>query len=547
MFVAPGTEVYEGMIVGENARSEDMDVNICKEKKLTNMRQSTSDELERLVPARISPWSRRWSSAARTSASRSPPASSGMRKVELDAKIRERTRGRAAKAHAELTAMTRYLMVTVDGADNLVPTLGLAARLSALGHDVRLLGHPSIHDRCGSHGWRPIPFTKAAPYDSTWPVDPAEEMARLGEAIFFDTGIGLDTLAELEREPADVLIVDCLAWGAGAAGEVAGVPTAMLFHTAPSLFRAGPLVEVIAPMLPMLHRMRAELGASPVESLAEAHDACALALAVLPAELDMPASLPAQYRYVGPILDGPALGEFEPTPARTADPMVVVSFSTSFQDQRFMLQRVIDELSGLPVQVVVTTGHAVDPAELIPADNTVLARFLQHDELLPRATAMVTQCGLDATLHCLAHAVPMVCVPMSHDQQFNAAMVVKLGAGIAVDLGRPGHVQPVRGAGPVRHPYAVLRGRLRSAHRRLPGRGCRGRGAGGVGAHVLVAARSTRLLRDDVPQRPVSARSGADTDGSGLTGVLGRANRCGMTSLSLACRPAGGLTRVAAG
>jgi GTP-binding protein len=53
LFVAPTTEVYEGMVVGENARADDMDVNITKEKKLTNMRSSTSDELERLVPARL--------------------------------------------------------------------------------------------------------------------------------------------------------------------------------------------------------------------------------------------------------------------------------------------------------------------------------------------------------------------------------------------------------------------------------------------------------------------------------------------------------------
>jgi GTP-binding protein len=52
MFTEPGDAVYEGMIVGENARGEDLDVNICKEKKLTNMRSSTADELERLVPPR---------------------------------------------------------------------------------------------------------------------------------------------------------------------------------------------------------------------------------------------------------------------------------------------------------------------------------------------------------------------------------------------------------------------------------------------------------------------------------------------------------------
>jgi GTP-binding protein len=53
IFVSPGTEVYEGMIVGENAREADLDVNIVKEKKLTNMRASTADEAIRLVPPRI--------------------------------------------------------------------------------------------------------------------------------------------------------------------------------------------------------------------------------------------------------------------------------------------------------------------------------------------------------------------------------------------------------------------------------------------------------------------------------------------------------------
>jgi GTP-binding protein len=53
IFISPGTEVYEGMIVGENARNSDLDVNIVKEKKLTNMRASTSDEAIRLVPPKI--------------------------------------------------------------------------------------------------------------------------------------------------------------------------------------------------------------------------------------------------------------------------------------------------------------------------------------------------------------------------------------------------------------------------------------------------------------------------------------------------------------
>ncbi len=53
LFIAPGDEVYEGMVVGENARTNDLDVNITKEKKLTNMRASGSDDTIRLVPPRV--------------------------------------------------------------------------------------------------------------------------------------------------------------------------------------------------------------------------------------------------------------------------------------------------------------------------------------------------------------------------------------------------------------------------------------------------------------------------------------------------------------
>jgi len=52
IFVEPGAEVYEGMVIGENGRSEDMDVNAVREKKLTNMRSSGTDEAERLIPAK---------------------------------------------------------------------------------------------------------------------------------------------------------------------------------------------------------------------------------------------------------------------------------------------------------------------------------------------------------------------------------------------------------------------------------------------------------------------------------------------------------------
>ncbi len=77
LFVGPGVDVYEGMIVGENARAEDLDVNATKEKKLTNMRSSTAEELVRLIPPRPLSLDQAWSTSARTSASRSRRSTCG--------------------------------------------------------------------------------------------------------------------------------------------------------------------------------------------------------------------------------------------------------------------------------------------------------------------------------------------------------------------------------------------------------------------------------------------------------------------------------------
>ena len=88
MFVGPGVEVYEGMIVGENSRAEDMNVNPTKEKKLTNMRSSTSEELVRLIPARELSLEQALEFLREDEAVEVTPRSIRLRKVILDASAR---------------------------------------------------------------------------------------------------------------------------------------------------------------------------------------------------------------------------------------------------------------------------------------------------------------------------------------------------------------------------------------------------------------------------------------------------------------------------
>jgi GTP-binding protein len=97
LFVQPTTEVYEGMVVGENSRNDDMDVNITKEKKFTNVRQSNAEELERLVPPRNLSLEQALEFCAEDECVEVTPSSVRIRKTVLDAKERGRTRGRISR------------------------------------------------------------------------------------------------------------------------------------------------------------------------------------------------------------------------------------------------------------------------------------------------------------------------------------------------------------------------------------------------------------------------------------------------------------------
>jgi len=94
MFVGPGTEVYEGMIVGENSRQDDMDVNPTKEKKLTNMRSSTGDELVRLIPHRQLSLEQALEFCREDECVEVTPATVRIRKVSLSAADRAKSRSR---------------------------------------------------------------------------------------------------------------------------------------------------------------------------------------------------------------------------------------------------------------------------------------------------------------------------------------------------------------------------------------------------------------------------------------------------------------------
>jgi UDP:flavonoid glycosyltransferase YjiC (YdhE family) len=328
--------------------------------------------------------------------------------------------------------MARHLIVTWDGAGNLVPTLGIARQLVADGHDVRMLGHDTIADRCGDVGARFVPLTQPEGWDAMDDPDDFEaEVKLLIEGLCFSSLIADDLSRELERECADVVLVDCMLFTAINVALASGIPTATLFHAPYSIFRGGPLVEMFSPGIAISNAQRAELGLGPIDQLGDIHDECALAIVALPKEFEPEIPDAANVLRIRPVLDAPPL-------VRSADavdvqdgatPLVLVSLSTSEQGQADLLQRCVDAVAQLPVRAIVTTGPSIDPSSVTPGANTQVVRYAPHADILPSTSLVITHAGLGTTMAALGRGVPLLCVPMGRDQFFNAEQAQALGAG----------------------------------------------------------------------------------------------------------------------
>ena len=101
IFVQVGDEVYEGMVIGENSRPEDMDVNACREKKLTNIRSATADELERLIPPKLLNMEQALEFCREDECIEVTPTTVRVRKVVLDQNERARLTSKAKKANLD--------------------------------------------------------------------------------------------------------------------------------------------------------------------------------------------------------------------------------------------------------------------------------------------------------------------------------------------------------------------------------------------------------------------------------------------------------------
>ena len=343
--------------------------------------------------------------------------------------------------------MNDFLFVTWDGGGNVPPVAGIAAELAARGHAVRFIGHEGNRRQLPGTDFRA--YTRARPFAS---VDKNSILDHIN--MFGDRGMGADVLAELDRQPADLVVIDCMAFGAIHAVEQAGIPYALVEHLYDEYFVAkwlkGPIgLGVRAKRL------------APRRGL----DGAVLRLVASAPELDPAArrTQPPNLVHTGAVVTG--------VPATPSEPTVLVSLSTyNFPGQVQALQRVIDATADLDARVVVTTGPAVDGSALRPAGNTEIHSWLPHAELMPETSLVVGHGGHATTMAALAHDIPLLVLPMHPllDQPMVGRSVEEAGAGrMLKKTTAPARLRPVidglLGDGPHREAAAALGASIRAA------------------------------------------------------------------------------------
>ncbi len=332
--------------------------------------------------------------------------------------------------------VANFLLVTWDGGGNVPPFLGVAHQLVLRVHRVRVLGTESLRERVISAGAEFCPASEI-------PANPkisADDQIMIYFQYWNGPQLALELLDELEREPADALVVDCMLLGALAAAERSGLPTAVLVHFfyAPSV--AGDWGHGWDGTRPLLNPARETLGLPLLEPdgttlLDQVWSHCSLVLAATAREFDYPLQhLEPNVRYVGPIrFDPPGAWNWDlPWNEHDPKPLVCVSLSTTPMGQKAVLQRIIDSLESLDARVLVTCGDGDEGEQLRAPANTILRKWVPHSAVLPHSAVVVTHAGHSTTCYALAVGVPLVCMPMGREQFMLADRVATVGAGVVV-------------------------------------------------------------------------------------------------------------------
>ncbi len=370
----------------------------------------------------------------------------------------------------------QVLLATWEGGGNVLTVLEAARRLHARGHRVRVMADAVAEAEVARTGaefrpWHAAPSRSdrnpASDIVRDWEVeDDLGAFLRLRDRIMCGPALGYatDTLEALDECPADLILTHDMLFGVMAASEAAAVPLAVLSSNLGmfpipgrpppgfGLLRADDDAErarhaeladefrnLLDEGLAALNAAREALWLPPLVHVLDQFGVARRVLLATSPDFDfVPDALPPRVRYLGPLFTKPPWANkpvASPTGERgpAAPPLVLVAFSSTFQNQLDVIRNAALALAGLPVQGVVTLGPALAGSDVETPTNVRLLGSVSHDELMARAVVVITHAGHGTVMRALSHGVPMLCLPMGRDQHDNAARVAARGAGLVLD------------------------------------------------------------------------------------------------------------------
>lgn len=350
-----------------------------------------------------------------------------------------------------------FLLVSWGTSGNLSPLLTAGRQLRQRGHRVRIMADPAMRDDVAAAGfefatWRRAPTGQAAdPTDfhdlGDWfrraVADPAADYAA-------------DLRDEIGNGSSDAVLTIDILFGAVLGAQAAGVPIAMLSpHVSMRPLAGVPpassglaapktpqeraeiaaasrqFIDFFNGFLPSFNDACARLGVPALSEMMELFDRPARVLLAISRAFDFQAdSLPANLRYVGPLLDQPGWSEPWRAPWSTKRPRVLIAGSTGAQGQGELIQKIIHAMGQLEVEAVTTCGPNLDANTLQAPGNVHLVRSAPHDTVMQEVALVISQGGHGTVNRALVNGVPLLILPMGRDQGDNAARVESKGAGL---------------------------------------------------------------------------------------------------------------------
>lgn len=305
----------------------------------------------------------------------------------------------------------RILVTTFDAGGNAPPIIAIARELAARGHEVTLM----LEARQSAPGLAVRPYaTRLSSRQARTQVGTALGLAR----VFASVELGREVVGVARELQVDVVVLDCLLVGVARELAAGGLPTVTVVHLLYSFLRAatsGPFGLAI--------RL---LGGGRAAAALESPDAVVVTTI---RDWESDPSFPANVRHVGPVESLP------PPRAKEEPPLVVASLSTTPNPgQERTLQSIVDALATLPVRGVISGGNLLDPTSLRLPPNVEAVRWLDHDDVLPRASLLVGHGGHGTTVRALAAGTPVLALPVNPlgDQPWMARALERAGLGRAL-------------------------------------------------------------------------------------------------------------------